>query len=201
MPLCFSFRIYLFLPNFLLFRWCSHFVACISMVNSSSESNKGWKAHRKTTSSLWSPFLSRILWSFKMIKGEFRWKQISEVNDRKASPGNFILLEDRCPWRGGDRYCYLEPTGVGFELPSPIFRIGSMLSLVLGYGKLPSQVISFLPLQWLFFLTLLLLLQVSCLRRVRATSFMWQCFPRLLTDGGNCTWEAYHRRSLVTMRI
>ena len=106
-----------------------------------------WKAHRKPAFSL-SPFLSRTFVVSKWSKVSAGEKQITEVNDRKGKPWKFYS-----PWKtdvpeGRGQIVTLEPSGVGFWTSQPHFRIGSMLSLVLGYGKLPSQGISFLPLQW-----------------------------------------------------
>ena len=144
-----------------------------------------WKSHRKPSSSL---SFVKALCSFKMIKSECRWKANTAVSEAKGKPWKFYS-----PWktgftegRVGGRVLYPEVTGVEFWTSQTHFRIGSMLLLVLGYGKLLSEGIYFLPLKWFFFLILLLpLLQVSCLRRV--TSSMWQCFPgSLQMEKGMC---------------
>lgn len=90
----------IFLPNFLLFRWCSHFVACISMVNSSSESNKVGEKPTEATSS-WV-LCQGPLW----FQNDQRWVQVKNKSlkwstmTERASPEILFSQHDVPQGRG-----------------------------------------------------------------------------------------------------
>lgn len=174
------------------------------MVGSSSESNK--VGENLTGSQALLCLLSRPFVVSKWSKASAGEKQTLRWVKQRASPGNLILLVRQVLLNGelvgvgGWWYCTLEVTGVEFWTSQTHFRIGSMLLLLLGYGKLLSEGISFLPLTWFF----------SSNRASPPSGIMLEesdiiCVAVLsgfLTDGGNCRWKTYHRRRLpVTMRI
>lgn len=172
------------------------------MVGSSSEGNK--VGENLTGSQALLCLLSRPFVVSKWSEASAGEKQTLRWVKQRASPGNFILLVRHVLLNGelvgvGGRCCTLEVTGVEFWTSQTHFRIGSVLLLLLGYGKLLSEGISFLPLKWFFPSNPASppsgMLEESDIICVAVLS-------GLLTDGGNCRWKTYHRRRLpVTMRI
>ena len=137
------------------------------------------------------------LCSFKMIKGECRWKANHWSEWQKGQALEILFAsEDRCPWREGADIVTLEPT------PSPILELAQCCHWFLAMGNFRLSGYLFFPFNDCFSNCAASPPSGVVLEESEGHFIYVAVLSRLLTDGGNCKWKTYHRRrSLVTTRI